>query len=158
MKKIIVIKTGGLVAVNSTELTSMINEIKAHTKNYSFILVHGGGAEVTEASKVYGLEAKFIDGVRMTTPKEMDIVDSILAGKINKRLVRNFQSLGIKAVGLSGNDGAIFISLYNFGTKTVSLKKGERVAQGIFSKFLTATNEKDVLTKRRGGFGSTGKN
>ena len=56
------------------------------------------------------------------------------------------------------NDGHIGITLRNFGTTDVVIKKGERVAQGIFSKFLTATNEKDVLTKRRGGFGSTGKN
>ncbi len=55
------------------------------------------------------------------------------------------------------NDGAIFVSLYNFGTKTVSLKKGERVAQGIFQKYLISPFEEAVTSVRNGGFGSTGK-
>lgn len=55
------------------------------------------------------------------------------------------------------NDGAIFISLYNFGTSKVSLKKGERVAQGIFQKYLVSSSEEKVINVRNGGFGSTGK-
>lgn len=109
MKPTILIKTGGKVAVNGPELTSLINEIKSLKESYNFALVHGGGAEVTMESKVHGLEASFIDGVRMTTKDEMDIVDGILAGRVNKRLVRNFEFHGVPAVGLSGNDGQIFI-------------------------------------------------
>ncbi|MGL1894648.1 MAG: acetylglutamate kinase [Spirochaetaceae bacterium] len=108
IKPIILIKTGGKVAVTGAELTSLIKEIKTLQTDYNFILVHGGGAEVTEASKVYGLEAKFIDGVRMTTKPEMQIVDGVLAGRINKRIVRTFETLEVPAVGLSGNDGQIF--------------------------------------------------
>ncbi len=59
--------------------------------------------------------------------------------------------------GNKDNDGAIYISLHNFGTKTVSLKKGERIAQGIFQKYLVSPTEKTVTTVRNGGFGSTGK-
>ena len=55
------------------------------------------------------------------------------------------------------NDGAIFIQLYNFGDKVVTLKKGERVAQGIFSKYLISDAETEVNNTRAGGFGSTGK-
>ena len=55
------------------------------------------------------------------------------------------------------NDGAIFVSLYNFSDKTVIVKKGERVAQGIFQKYLVSPNEDVVETTRNGGFGSTGK-
>ena len=58
--------------------------------------------------------------------------------------------------GNPDNDGAIFIQLYNFGDKVVTIKKGERVAQGIFSKFLISPEEDDVNVKRNGGFGSTG--
>lgn len=108
MKPTIVIKTGGKVAVISNELTALIKEIKELNNDYNFAIVHGGGAEVTSMSKVYGLEAQFINGIRMTTEPEMDIVDSVLAGKVNKRVVREFQSLGVNAVGLSGNDGKIF--------------------------------------------------
>lgn len=59
--------------------------------------------------------------------------------------------------GNSDNDGAIFITLWNFGTQAVTLSKGERVAQAIFSKYLTVSNEKEIKTTRSGGFGSTGK-
>ena len=54
------------------------------------------------------------------------------------------------------NDGVIFMQVYNFGTAGVKLAKGERIAQGIFMKFLTATAEEEVTAKRGGGFGSTG--
>lgn len=55
------------------------------------------------------------------------------------------------------NDGAIFVSLYNFGDKDVLVKKGERIAQGIFQKFLISPEEEEVTHVRNGGFGSTGK-
>jgi len=55
------------------------------------------------------------------------------------------------------NDGAIFVSLYNFGKETTVLKKGERVAQGIFQKYLVSPHEETVTKVRNGGFGSTGK-
>ena len=59
--------------------------------------------------------------------------------------------------GNPDNDGAIFVSLYNFGTDKVTLLKGERVAQGIFQKYLVCPNEEEVIEVRNGGFGSTGK-
>jgi dUTP pyrophosphatase len=55
------------------------------------------------------------------------------------------------------NDGAIFVSLYNFSEDDVLVKKGERIAQGIFQKFLISPHEEEVLNTRNGGFGSTGK-
>ena len=55
------------------------------------------------------------------------------------------------------NEGHIQILLYNFGKSTVHLEKGERVAQAIFSKYLTCENEQVILKKRTGGFGSTDK-
>lgn len=111
MKPIILIKTGGKVAVNGPELTSLIQEMKLLKDEFNFVLVHGGGAEVTKASKIYGFETEFINGVRMTTVPEMEIVDGVLAGRVNKRLVRNFEALDVKAVGLSGNDGKIFTGI-----------------------------------------------
>lgn len=55
------------------------------------------------------------------------------------------------------NDGHIMVSLYNFSDKNVTLKKGERVAQGIFQNYLTVSDEESIETTRQGGFGSTGK-
>ena len=55
------------------------------------------------------------------------------------------------------NDGLIHIQLYNIGSETVTIKKGERVVQGIFRKYLTVQDEDEILTMRTGGFGSTDK-
>jgi len=55
------------------------------------------------------------------------------------------------------NDGAIFVALWNFSKDPVTIKKGERVAQGIFQKYLVSPLEEEVKTTRNGGFGSTGK-
>ncbi len=55
------------------------------------------------------------------------------------------------------NDGHIQVALYNFGSKEVSIDKGERIAQGIFEKYLTITNEEDITQVRAGGIGSTNK-
>lgn len=57
--------------------------------------------------------------------------------------------------GNETNDGLIHIQLLNFSDKTVTLKKGERVVQGIFRKYLTVQDEEEILTMRTGGFGST---
>ena len=127
MKPVVLIKTGGKVAVKGPELTNLIGEIGSLISDYNFILVHGGGAEVTATSKIHGLEAKFIDGVRMTTNQEMEIVDGVLAGRINKRLVRNFESLGVPAVGISGNDGQTFIG------ESIDPKVGNRTGRVIRS-------------------------
>lgn len=59
--------------------------------------------------------------------------------------------------GNPDNDGAIFVSLFNFGQQDVTLNKGERIAQGIFQKFLISPDEEQVTNTRNGGFGSTGK-
>ena len=74
----------------------------------------------------------------LTIPNNVGIIDKDYYGNID-------------------NDGAIFVSLHNFGTKTVILKKGERIAQGIFQKYLVSPTEERVINVRNGGFGSTGK-
>jgi acetylglutamate kinase len=70
--------------------------------------VHGGGAEVTRISRQLGFEPRFHEGIRITLSEEMDVVEMILSGKINKHLVRFFQSCGLPAVGFCGADGATF--------------------------------------------------
>ena len=74
----------------------------------TFVLVHGGGAEVTAAAKQFGIESQFVDGVRFTSMREMAVVDAVLAGKINKELVRQIRAAGLNGVGLSGSDGGLF--------------------------------------------------
>ena len=104
----IVIKIGGKAAEQTAELAALCNEMRVLSREHRLILVHGGGAEVTAVSRRLGIEAVFHDGVRVTSPEEMDIVDMVLAGKINKQLVRLLRTRGVNAVGLSGSDGGIF--------------------------------------------------
>lgn len=123
--KSIVIKIGGRAASNQEALKALIQEMAKLQKEYNFIMVHGGGAEVSKATKVYGLEPTFVDGVRMTTPEEMDIVDMVLAGKMNKYIVRLFQGQGVNAVGLSGSDGCLFTGESLDGDKEGGTRTGK---------------------------------
>lgn len=103
------IKIGGRVAADDRVLDLFIEELKRLRNDYSFVLIHGGGAEVSRVSKVFQIEPVFADGVRVTRPEEMDLVDMVLAGKVNKQLVRRLHAGGVGAVGLSGVDGATVI-------------------------------------------------
>ena len=107
-RDLVVVKIGGRAAADEQRLREMAAEMAALAKGRRFLLVHGGGAEVTAVSKRFGIEATFRDGVRMTSPAEMDIVDMVLSGRANKALVRLLASAGLAAVGLSGSDGPVF--------------------------------------------------
>lgn len=82
---------------------------------------------------------------------------SSLAKKYNLTLPNNVGIIDKDYYGNVDNDGAIFVGLWNFGDKPVTLNKGERVAQGIFEKYLVCPEESQVTKTREGGFGSTGK-
>ena len=71
------------------------------------VLVHGGGPEISETMEKLGKQAKFVDGLRVTDKETVDIVQMVLAGKVNKTLVNLIQMNGGHAVGLSGIDGGI---------------------------------------------------
>jgi acetylglutamate kinase len=104
----ILVKIGGRAAERTADLSALCDEMLPLSREHQVILVHGGGAEVTAVSRRLGIETVFHDGVRLTSPEEMDIVDMVLAGKINKQLVRLLRTRGVNAVGLSGSDGGIF--------------------------------------------------
>lgn len=109
-KKLVVIKLGGLAANHEATLRVLFDEMRALSKRYSWVLVHGGGKEVTQLSERLGLVSQFRDGVRLTTPDEMPIVDMVLAGRMNTYMVRTANSAGFKAVGLGGQDGQTLIA------------------------------------------------
>ncbi len=71
------------------------------------VLVHGGGPEISELMSKVGKVPQFVDGLRVTDKETVDIVQMVLAGKVNKDLVKLIQSKGGHAVGLSGIDGGI---------------------------------------------------
>ena len=108
MKDIVVVKTGGKAASDAASMAALFREMQQLSEKYAFILVHGGGAELSRISKIFNIEPVFKDGVRLTTPPEMEIADMVLAGKMNKELVRLGDKCGCRAVGLCGCDGNIF--------------------------------------------------
>ena len=105
--KITVVKIGGRAAADKEKTAALIRDMAAD-RGEAAVLVHGGGAEVTAAAKQFGIESQFVDGVRFTSMREMAVVDAVLAGKINKELVRQIRAAGLNGVGLSGSDGGLF--------------------------------------------------
>mgnify|MGYP002514679207 CR=1 FL=1 len=74
------------------------------------VLVHGGGPEITDMLKKIGKESRFVDGLRVTDKETVDIVQMVLAGKVNKSLVQLLQARGGKALGLCGLDGRMLMA------------------------------------------------
>jgi len=103
----IIVKIGGVVATDPHLLQTLLTEFAA-LKDQAMVLVHGGGKEVTSMGEKFGLKAEFREGIRLTSPAEMDVVDMVLGGKINIDLVRRARAVGLDAVGLGGQDGGLF--------------------------------------------------
>ena len=106
--KVVVVKYGGNAMINETLKQQVMEDIALlWLIGVKVVLVHGGGPEISETMKKLGKEAKFVDGLRVTDKETVDIVQMVLAGKINKTLVNLIQMKGGHAVGLSGIDGGI---------------------------------------------------
>ena len=106
--KIVVIKYGGNAMINEGLKQQVMEDIVLlWLIGVKVVLVHGGGPEISETMQKLGKEAVFIDGLRVTDKETVDIVQMVLAGKINKTLVNLIQMKGGHAVGLSGIDGGI---------------------------------------------------
>jgi acetylglutamate kinase len=105
---IITIKIGGALARDERLVLQLAEDMKELDGYDHFIIIHGGGEEVSELTRKFGIEPVFRDGIRITSKEEMAFVDKVLCGKVNKRLVRLFQKSGFDAVGLSGSDGRLF--------------------------------------------------
>ena len=103
--KIIVIKYGGNAMVDET-LKQLVMEdvVMLNSLGMKVVLVHGGGPEISKGLKAIGKETQFINGLRVTDEETIDVVTEVLAGKVNKNLVKQLNLAGGHAVGLSGLD------------------------------------------------------
>ena len=106
--KIVVVKYGGN-AMTSEELKEQVMEdiVLLHLIGVKIVLVHGGGPEISDMMQRLGKKAEFVDGLRVTDKETVDIVQMILAGKVNKSLVNFLEQKGGKAMGISGMDGQL---------------------------------------------------
>ncbi len=104
----IVIKLGGNAMIderlkqNFARDVILLKQVGIHP-----VVIHGGGPQVTDYLKKVGVESDFADGMRITDPESVHIIEMVLGGLVNKDLVKTITSLGGKAVGLSGKDGGL---------------------------------------------------
>ena len=106
-RKIIVIKYGGSAMLDEDLKKKVIEDVVLlKLVGFKPIIVHGGGKEISRWVEKVGMEPRFIKGLRVTDEDTMELVEMVL-GKVNKELVTLVQSLGVKAVGVSGKDGGM---------------------------------------------------
>ena len=106
-RKVIVVKYGGSAMVDEKLKRRVIEDVTLlKLVGFKPIIVHGGGKEISNMVKRLGMEPKFINGLRVTDAETMDVAEMVL-GKVNKSLVQLVQSLGVRAVGISGKDGGL---------------------------------------------------
>lgn len=104
--KIIVVKYGGNAMLNDELKEAVMGDIVLLSLiGIKVVLVHGGGPEITEMLGKVGKKSEFVSGLRVTDKESVEIVQMVLAGKVNKNLVNHLQRKGGKAIGLCGMDG-----------------------------------------------------
>ncbi len=109
--KIVVIKYGGNAMINEQLKQQVMEDIVLlWLIGVKVVLVHGGGPEINELMNRLGKKAEFVDGLRVTDKETVDIVQMVLAGKVNKTLVNLLEMKGGKAMGISGMDGRLIES------------------------------------------------
>ncbi len=106
--KIVVVKYGGNAMINEQLKQQVMEDIVLlWLIGVKVVLVHGGGPEISDLMKRLGKQAEFVDGLRVTDRETVDIVQMVLAGKINKTLVNLLEMKGGRALGISGMDGRL---------------------------------------------------
>ena len=104
----VVVKYGGNAMINEQLKQQVMEDIVLlWLIGVRVVLVHGGGPEISDLMDRLGKKPEFVDGLRVTDRETMDIVQMVLAGKVNKTLVNLLEMKGGKAVGLSGMDGRL---------------------------------------------------
>lgn len=106
--KIVVVKYGGNAMINEQLKQQVMEDIVLlHLIGVKIVLVHGGGPEINDLMTRLGKKSEFVNGLRVTDKETVDIVQMVLAGKVNKTLVNLLEMKGGKAIGLSGMDGRL---------------------------------------------------
>jgi acetylglutamate kinase len=107
-KQLYIIKIGGNCIDNPTELNTFLENFAALSEPK--ILIHGGGKIATQISQKLGIVSKLVEGRRITSKEELEVVTMVYAGLINKKIVATLQSKNCNALGLSGADGNSILS------------------------------------------------
>ncbi len=106
--KIVVVKYGGNAMIDESLKQQVMEDIVLlWLIGVKIVLVHGGGPEINDLMARLGKKPEFVDGLRVTDKETVDIVQRVLAGKVNKTLVNMLEMKGGRAIGLSGMDGRL---------------------------------------------------
>ena len=108
---IIVIKYGGNAMADIALVESFCNDIVfLKQSGLKPVIVHGGGPQIGSMLERLGIKTKFESGIRITDESTLEVVEMVLAGRINKNIASKINSAGGKAVGISGKDGSMIIA------------------------------------------------
>lgn len=106
-RRVIVVKYGGSAMVDEQLKEQVIQDVTLlKLVGFKPIIVHGGGKEISRWVSKVGMEPQFVNGLRVTDEATMELAEMVL-GKVNKGLVQLVESLGVRAIGLSGKDGKL---------------------------------------------------
>ncbi len=109
--KIVVVKYGGNAMINENLKEQVMQDIVLLSLiGVKVVLVHGGGPEISSLMDKLGKKPVFVGGLRVTDKETVDVVQMVLAGKINKTLVSHLEAKGGKAMGISGIDGKLIVA------------------------------------------------
>ena len=104
----VLVKLGGTLLDDAASRRSIASQIAAaHARGTTLVVVHGGGRQMTRYLAERGIESRFVNGLRVTTPETVDAVLKVFAGSVNHELVASLNRAGALAVGLSGIDALL---------------------------------------------------
>ncbi len=125
--KTFVIKYGGAAMLSDTLKRAFAQDvILMRYVGLNPVVVHGGGPQITDTLRKFGVETRFVEGMRVTDAATMSVVEMVLVGQTNPEIVRMINSEGGRAVGLSGKDGNLFTA-----RKLEMMSKGGAVDLGL---------------------------
>lgn len=106
----VLIKLGGTALEDPEVAAHICADLKRiRSVGVKVVLVHGGVSAINQELAARGIQWEFIDGERVTTPEMMDVIEMVLCGQVNRKLVRLLNGLGVKAIGLSGADAGTLV-------------------------------------------------
>ena len=103
----LLVKLGGTLLDSDATRERLAEQIAAAAQRLPLVVVHGGGRQMTRFLDERGVESRFVNGLRVTTPEILDAVIKVVAGSVNRQLVATLNRAGARAVGLSGIDACL---------------------------------------------------
>jgi acetylglutamate kinase len=101
----VLIKLGGAALEDQSLVAALCEDLSLiRGAGVNVVLVHGGGPSINRELERRGITWNFVDGLRVTTPEMMEVIEMVLCGQVNRRIVRTLNQSAVRAIGLSGSD------------------------------------------------------